>query len=141
MGAKLVGVLYVLDEPSIGLHPKDNNQLINSLKKIKKSGNSIIVVAHDKETILAADYIMDFGPLAGIQGGQLVGAGSANNIKHTLTGSYLNGSRSIKAPNKRRKGNSKILSITGMTGNNLKNVDVSFPYERLIAVTGVSGSG
>ena len=141
MGTQLVGVLYVLDEPSIGLHPKDNNHLINSLKKIKASGNSVIVVEHDKETILAADYIMDFGPQAGAQGGQLVGAGSPQNIQHTLTGLYLTGKKSITIPNQRRIGNKKTLSISGMTGNNLKNISADFPLGTFICVTGVSGSG
>jgi excinuclease ABC subunit A len=142
IGSQLVGVMYILDEPSIGLHQRDNIRLINSLKELRDVGNSVIVVEHDRETILAADYVIDIGPGAGIHGGKIVASGSPEFImsQDTLTAKYLNGKIQIK-PYKLRSGNGKSLVLTGATGNNLKNVSVSFPLGKLICVTGVSGSG
>lgn len=143
IGSQLVGVLYVLDEPSIGLHQRDNAKLIDSLLKLRDVGNSVIVVEHDKEMIEKADYIIDIGPGAGIHGGEIVSIGNyAETLKHhTLTTDYLNGIRSISVPKKRRKGNGKFIELKGAKGNNLKNVTVSFPLGKMICVTGVSGSG
>ncbi len=142
IGSQLVGVMYILDEPSIGLHQRDNARLINSLKELRDVGNTVIVVEHDRETILAADYVIDIGPGAGIHGGKIVASGSPEYImsQDTLTAKYLNGQIQIK-PNKLRSGNGKSLVLTGATGNNLKNVNVSLPLGKLICVTGVSGSG
>ena len=142
IGSQLVGVLYILDEPSIGLHQRDNIRLINSLKELRDSGNSVIVVEHDRETILAADYILDLGPGAGIHGGKITASGSPRELmlQDSLTTRYLNGTLQIRPP-ARRKGNGKFISLTGARGNNLKNVDVQFPLGRFICVTGVSGSG
>jgi excinuclease ABC subunit A len=142
IGSQLVGVLYILDEPSIGLHQRDNIRLINSLKELRDLGNSVIVVEHDKETILAADYVIDLGPGAGIHGGRVVAEGSPDIIlqSDTLTAKYLNGSIRIEN-SKRRKGNKKVISLKGATGNNLKNISVDFPLGKFICVTGVSGSG
>ncbi len=143
IGSQLVNVLYILDEPSIGLHQRDNDRLINSLKKLRDLGNTVIVVEHDKDMMLAADYIIDLGPKAGRLGGEIVFAGTPQEMMqtHTLTSSYLNGSRKIEIPSERRKGEGKSLTIRGAKGNNLKNITVSFPLGTLICVTGVSGSG
>jgi excinuclease ABC subunit A len=143
LGSQLVNVLYILDEPSIGLHQRDNHRLIDSLKKLRDSGNSIIVVEHDKDMMLASDYIVDMGPFAGRKGGEVVFEGSPKEmiVKNTLTSNYLNGKLEIAVPEKRRKGNGKELIIEGATGNNLKNVTVKFPLGTFICVTGVSGSG
>ncbi len=143
VGSQLVGVLYILDEPSIGLHQKDNIKLINSLKTLRDSGNSIIVVEHDKEMILNADHIIDLGPNAGLKGGEILYEGSPDKIlkKRTLTSDYLTDRRQINIPNKIRAGNGYKINISGCIGNNLKNIDVSFPLGKMIAVTGVSGSG
>jgi len=144
IGSRLRGVLYVLDEPSIGLHPRDNGRLLDSLSKLRDLGNTVLVVEHDEETIERADYVIDLGPGAGRLGGFLVGAGTPAQIKsnpESLTGQYLAGTRSIKVPKFRRHGNGTKLSITGATEHNLKSVDVDFPLGMLIAVTGVSGSG
>ncbi len=143
IGSQLVGVLYILDEPSIGLHQRDNEKLIHSLIQLKKIGNSIIVVEHDKDMIEHADYVIDIGPAAGRHGGEIVSEGAPLVIKehHTLTADYLNGTKEIEIPKKRRKGNGKVLTLSGATGNNLKNVSVTFPLGTMIGVTGVSGSG
>jgi excinuclease ABC subunit A len=143
LGSQLVNVLYILDEPSIGLHQRDNHRLIDSLKKLRDSGNSIIVVEHDKDMMLASDYIVDMGPFAGRKGGEVVFEGSPKEMiaKSTLTSNYLNGKLEIAVPEKRRKGSGKELIIEGATGNNLKNVTVKFPLGMFICVTGVSGSG
>ena len=143
VGSQLVGVLYILDEPSVGLHQKDNIKLINSLKTLRDSGNSIIVVEHDKEMILNADHIIDLGPNAGLKGGEILYEGSPDEIlkKRTLTSDYLTDRRQINIPNKIRAGNGYKINISGCIGNNLKNIDVSFPLGKMIAVTGVSGSG
>ncbi|MBR2085199.1 MAG: excinuclease ABC subunit UvrA [Muribaculaceae bacterium] len=141
--SRLVNVLYILDEPSIGLHQRDNQRLINSLKTLRDDGNTILVVEHDKEMMLQADYVIDIGPLAGRKGGHVVFAGTPDELlrQHTLTADYLNGTRSIAVPAKRREGNGKYLRLTGCRGNNLKDVDVEFPLGSFICVTGVSGSG
>ncbi len=143
LGSQLVNVLYILDEPSIGLHQRDNHRLIDSLKKLRDSGNSIIVVEHDKDMMLASDYIVDMGPFAGRKGGEVVFEGTPKEMitKNTLTSNYLNGKLKIAVPEKRRKGNGKWLVIEGATGNNLKNVTAKFPLGTFICVTGVSGSG
>ena len=143
IGSQLVGVLYILDEPSIGLHQRDNNKLIQSLIKLKEIGNSVIVVEHDKEMIEHADHVIDLGPAAGKHGGEIVSQGTPQSIlkHHTLTADYLNGTKKIEVPKNRRKGNGKKLRLEGATGNNLKNVSVSFPLGKMIGVTGVSGSG
>ena len=143
IGSQLVGVLYILDEPSIGLHQRDNERLIYSLKKLREIGNSVIVVEHDKEMIEAADYVIDIGPAAGKHGGEIVSEGTPKEIeKHnTLTADYLNGRKEIEIPKKRREGNGKTLTLKGATGNNLKNISVEFPLGKMIGVTGVSGSG
>ena len=143
VGSQLVGVLYILDEPSIGLHQKDNIKLINSLKALRDSGNSIIVVEHDKEMILNADHIIDLGPNAGLNGGEIIYEGSPDKILkvRTLTSDYLNEIKQIQIPPKTRSGNGNEIKLYGCSGNNLKNIDVSFPLGKMIAVTGVSGSG
>ena len=143
IGSQLVNVLYILDEPSIGLHQSDNERLIKSLKKLRDTGNSVIVVEHDKDMMLAADYIVDLGPRAGRLGGELVFAGTPDEIllSDTLTADYLTGKKKIEIPESIRKGNGKFLTIKGARGNNLKNVDVTFPLGKMICVTGVSGSG
>ena len=143
IGSQLVGVLYILDEPSIGLHQRDNGKLIQALIQLKEIGNSVIVVEHDKEMIEQADYVIDIGPAAGKHGGEIVSIGNPTEIKkhHTLTAEYLNGGKEISVPKKRRKGNGKTLSIQGATGNNLKNIHIGFPLGTMIGVTGVSGSG
>ncbi len=143
IGSQLVGVLYILDEPSIGLHQRDNEKLIQSLIKLKEIGNSVIVVEHDKEMIEQADYVIDIGPAAGKHGGEIVSKGAPKEIlkHHTLTADYLSGAKEISLPKQRRKGNGKFLKLLGATGNNLKKVDVAFPLGCMIGVTGVSGSG
>lgn len=143
IGSQLVNVLYILDEPSIGLHQRDNERLINSLKQLRDLGNTVIVVEHDKEMMMAADYIIDIGPKAGRKGGEVVFQGKPADMlqQHTMTADYLNGTLQIPLPNERRKGNGKSIVIKGATGNNLKHVDVEIPLGKLIVVTGVSGSG
>lgn len=143
IGSQLVNVLYILDEPSIGLHQRDNERLIRSLKELRDLGNTVIVVEHDEDMMRAADWIIDIGPKAGRKGGEVVFQGTPDEMlkQHTLTADYLNGTRAIEVPKKRRKGNGKTLQIKGATGNNLKQVDVQFPLGDLIVVTGVSGSG
>lgn len=143
IGSQLVNVLYILDEPSIGLHQRDNTRLINSLKELRDMGNSVIVVEHDKEMMLAADYIVDLGPRAGRLGGNIVFAGTPQEMlkTNTLTAQYLNGEKKIEYSPQRRPGNGKKLILSGATGNNLKNVTVEFPLGKFICVTGVSGSG
>ncbi|MBQ8442494.1 MAG: excinuclease ABC subunit UvrA [Bacteroides sp.] len=143
IGSQLVNVLYILDEPSIGLHQRDNLRLINSLKKLRDTGNSVIVVEHDKDMMLASDYIIDMGPKAGRMGGEVVFEGTPKEMlqKETLTSQYLTGKMKIEIPAERRKGNGQSIWIRGAKGNNLKNVDVEFPLGKLICVTGVSGSG
>ena len=143
IGTKLVNVLYILDEPSIGLHQRDNVRLIRSLKQLRDEGNTVIVVEHDKDMMLNADYIVDMGPLAGRKGGEVVFQGTPDQmlLTDTLTSRYLNGKEKIEVPTERRKGNGKTLRIVGAKGNNLKNVTVSIPLGMLVCVTGVSGSG
>ena len=143
IGSQLVNVLYILDEPSIGLHQRDNERLINSLKELRNMGNTVIVVEHDEDMMRAADWIVDIGPKAGRKGGEVVFQGKpADMLKtHTLTAQYLNGERAIELPKERREGNRKTIQLTGCKGNNLKDVNVTFPLGELIVVTGVSGSG
>ena len=143
VGSGLTGVLYILDEPSIGLHQRDNDRLIESLKKLRDAGNSIIVVEHDKDMIMAADYVVDIGPGAGVHGGKIVSEGTPREVvkSKSLTAEFLNGKREITVPAVRRKGNGKQLTLEGATGHNLKNVTVNFPLGLFICVTGVSGSG
>ncbi len=143
IGSQLMNVMYILDEPSIGLHQRDNDRLIKALKDLRDLSNTVLVVEHDKDMILEADYVIDMGPSAGVNGGKVVAEGTPKEIlqKHTLTASYLNGEKGIDIPEKRRAGNGKVLSLKGATGNNLKNVSVDFPLGKLICVTGVSGSG
>ena len=143
IGSQLVNVLYILDEPSIGLHQRDNERLINSLKELRDMGNTVIVVEHDEDMMRAADWIVDIGPKAGRKGGEVVFQGKpADMLKtHTLTAQYLNGERAIDLPKERREGNGKTIQLTGCKGNNLKDVNVTFPLGELIVVTGVSGSG
>lgn len=143
IGSQLVNVLYILDEPSIGLHQRDNHRLIRSLKQLRDTGNSVIVVEHDKDMMMAADYVVDMGPHAGRYGGEVVFAGTPQEMleSHTLTSEYLNGTKQIEVPENVRPGNGKSITIRGARGNNLKNVDVSFPLGKMICVTGVSGSG
>ena len=144
IGSSLVGVLYILDEPSIGLHQRDNSKLINTLKKLRDVGNSVIVVEHDEETMLESDYIIDIGPGAGVHGGTVVASGTPEEImknENSITGAYLSGRKSIDIPKKRREGNGASLKIIGASENNLKNIDVEIPLGCFVAVTGVSGSG
>jgi excinuclease ABC subunit A len=143
IGSKLVGVLYILDEPSIGLHQRDNQRLIEALKNLRESGNSVLVVEHDKDMIMEADYVLDIGPGAGIHGGKIVAAGPPEKLKHfnSITSDYVSGKRAIKIPSARRKGSGKQLTIKNASGHNLKNVSVDFPLGTFICVTGVSGSG
>ncbi|MBU5364568.1 excinuclease ABC subunit UvrA [Enterococcus devriesei] len=144
IGSNLSGVLYILDEPSIGLHQRDNDRLIESLKKMRDLGNTLIVVEHDEDTMRAADYLIDVGPGAGDQGGEIVAAGTPQEVENnpaSLTGQYLSGKREIAVPTERRKGNGKKVKVTGAAENNLKNIDVEFPLGKFVAVTGVSGSG
>ncbi len=143
IGSQLVGVLYILDEPSIGLHQRDNERLINSLKNLRDIGNSVLVVEHDKDMIECADYVIDIGPKAGKFGGKIISKGTPKELlkENTITAQYLNGKMQIEVPKKRREGNGKTIKLTGANGNNLKNVTVEFPLGKLICVTGVSGSG
>jgi len=143
IGSQLVGVLYILDEPSIGLHQRDNARLIQSLKSLRDIGNSVIVVEHDRDMIEAADHVIDIGPKAGKHGGQIISEGPPNELTshHTLTADYISGVKEIEVPAKRRKGTGKKITLSGCTGNNLKNVSVDFPLGKMIGVTGVSGSG
>jgi len=143
IGSKLVNVLYILDEPSIGLHQRDNRRLISSLRKLRDEGNSVIVVEHDRDMIMSADHIIDVGPGAGVHGGRIVAQGPPQEFMHceTLTAAYLSNCKRIEVPDERRRGNGKYLIIRGASGNNLKNIDVAFPLGMFICVTGVSGSG
>lgn len=143
IGSQLVGVLYILDEPSIGLHQRDNEKLINSLIKLRDVGNSVLVVEHDKDMIEQADFVFDIGPGAGVHGGEIVSAGSFDDLKKhsTLTADYLTGRKEIAVPKERRAGNGNFIKLSGASGNNLKNVSVKFPLGQMICVTGVSGSG
>ncbi|MCH3882462.1 MULTISPECIES: excinuclease ABC subunit UvrA [Tenacibaculum] len=143
IGSQLVGVLYILDEPSIGLHQRDNQKLIDSLVKLRDIGNSVLVVEHDEDMIKSADFVFDIGPGAGRHGGEIVSQGTFNEIKKekTLTADYLSKRKQIEVPKERRKGNGKTIKLSGATGNNLKNVSVEFPLGKMICVTGVSGSG
>lgn len=143
IGSQLVGVLYILDEPSIGLHQRDNSRLIDSLSSLRDLGNSVLVVEHDKDMMLRADHLIDMGPLAGKNGGEIISQGTPKETleKDTLTANYLNGNLQIAIPEKRRKGNGKKIKLKGCTGNNLKNVDIAIPLGLMIGVTGVSGSG
>jgi excinuclease ABC subunit A len=144
IGSRLMGVLYVLDEPSIGLHPRDNNRLLTTLKELRDLGNTVLVVEHDAETILSADWIVDLGPLAGEHGGRVVGEGTVDDIlanSNSLTGAYLSGKLQVAIPAKRRNGNGKTLTVRGAREHNLKNIDVGIPLGRLVCITGVSGSG
>ena len=144
VGSRLVGVLYVLDEPSIGLHPRDNARLLETLKGLRDLGNTVLVVEHDDETIREADWIIDLGPAAGEHGGEVIAKGTPKQIlahPKSLTGQYLSGRKQIEVPKKRREGNGKSLKIVGASANNLKNIDVSIPLGKLVCITGVSGSG
>ena len=143
IGSELINVLYVLDEPSIGLHQRDNSRLITSLQRLRDTGNSVIVVEHDKEMILAADFVVDIGPGAGVHGGAIVNASSIEKLTDTdtLTNQYLTGKKSIEIPAKRRKGNGKKLVLKGASGRNLDNVNLTIPLGTMTCVTGVSGSG
>jgi excinuclease ABC subunit A len=143
IGSQLMNVMYILDEPSIGLHQRDNERLINALKNLRDLGNTVLVVEHDKDMILEADHVIDMGPAAGVHGGQIVAQGTPAQLmkEHTLTTSYINGEREIAVPKKRREGNGKTLSLKKATGHNLKKVSVDFPLGKLIGITGVSGSG
>ncbi len=143
IGSQLVGVLYILDEPSIGLHQRDNEKLIKSLLSLRDIGNSVIVVEHDKDMIEAADYVIDIGPKAGKYGGEIISIGTPKELltHHTLTADYLNGTKEIPVPKKRREGNGKFIELKGCTGNNLKDVSIKLPLGKMIGVTGVSGSG
>ena len=144
IGSGLTGVLYILDEPSIGLHQRDNDKLIATLKKLRDLGNSLLVVEHDEDTMYAADQIIDIGPGAGVHGGQVMAQGTAEEIKNiptSITGAYLSGRKKIEVPKKRRPGNKKNIEIVNATENNLKNISVKFPLGKFICITGVSGSG
>ena len=144
IGSGLVGVLYILDEPSIGLHQKDNEKLLEALRRLTDIGNTLIVVEHDEDTMYAADHIVDIGPAAGVNGGELVAQGTVQDIMNcpqSLTGQYLSGKKKIEVPEKRREGNGKFLEIKGAAENNLKDIDVKIPLGKMVCVTGVSGSG
>ena len=144
IGSRLTGVIYILDEPSIGLHPRDNGKLLDTLFSLRDLGNTVVVIEHDSETMLAADRILDIGPGAGVRGGYLVAEGTPKEIianPASLTGQYLSGKKSIPLPAQRRQGLGRSLDIIGATGNNLKDINVSFPLNMLVCVTGVSGSG
>ncbi|HEY5901638.1 MAG TPA: excinuclease ABC subunit UvrA, partial [Anaerolineales bacterium] len=144
VGSRLVGVLYVLDEPSIGLHPRDNARLLNTLKGLRDLGNTVLVVEHDDDTIRTADWVIDLGPAAGEHGGRLIAEGTPEEIlvhPKSLTGAYLSGRKQVEVPKKRRGGNGKALTIRGAKANNLKNIDVRIPLGELVCITGVSGSG
>jgi excinuclease ABC subunit A len=143
IGSQLVGVLYILDEPSIGLHQRDNHKLIQSLKDLRDGGNSVLVVEHDKDMMIESDYLIDIGPGAGVYGGRIVTAGSPKNLRKedSITAKYLLGESSIEVPKERRKGNKKVLKLTGAKGHNLKNVDLEIPLGKFVCITGVSGGG
>jgi excinuclease ABC subunit A len=143
IGSQLQGITYILDEPSIGLHQRDNHQLIEALKNLRDIGNSVLVVEHDKDIMLASDHLVDIGPRAGVHGGEVVAAGTPAQVllSNSETAQYLNGTKRIEVPKERRKGNGKFLELKGCKGNNLKNIDVKFPLGELIVVSGVSGSG
>src|SRR5205085_4486345 len=144
IGSGLVGVLYILDEPSIGLHPRDNDRLLRSLERLRDMGNTVLVVEHDEETMRAADHIVDFGPGPGVRGGQVVAAGSYADVvkaKNSLTGQYLAGKQSIEVPPQRRPGTGRSVTMVGARHNNLKNITVDVPLGQFVCVTGVSGSG
>src|SRR5690606_30480751 len=143
IGSQLMNVMYILDEPSIGLHQRDNDRLINALKNLRDLGNTVLVVEHDKDMILEADYVIDMGPSAGLHGGEVVAQGTPQELmlQHTLTTSYLNGEREIAIPASRRPGNGNVLSLKKAEGHNLHKVSVEFPLGKFIVVTGVSGSG
>ena len=143
IGSQLVNVLYILDEPSIGLHQRDNQRLINSLKQLRDTGNSVIVVEHDKDMMMASDFVVDLGPRAGRHGGQVIFTGTPQEMlkSDTLTASFLNGKQKIEVPTTLRPGNGKFITLKGATGNNLKNIDIKFPLGKMICITGVSGSG
>src|SRR5207245_2540741 len=144
IGCRLVGVLYILDEPSIGLHPRDNDRLLRSLERLRDMGNTVLVVEHDEETMRAADFIVDFGPGPGVRGGEVVTAGTIADIlanQKSLTGQYLSGRKTIAIPAERRKGNDKKLTIVGARHHNLKDLTVDIPLGKFVCVTGVSGSG
>ena len=144
IGSYLMGVLYILDEPSIGLHQRDNDKLIATLKQLRDTGNTLIVVEHDKDTIMAADYVVDVGPGAGVNGGNIIYSGDVKGLlecKESITGKYLSGELEIELPEKRRTGNGKYLSVKGAYANNLKNINVDIPLGEIVCVTGVSGSG
>ena len=144
IGSELTGVIYILDEPSIGLHQRDNRRLLDTLKALRDLGNSVVVVEHDEETMLEADYLVDFGPGAGVQGGEVVACGTPQQVmqnERSLTGQFLSGRRRIALPAERRSGNGKVLQVLGASEHNLANIDVTFPLGRWIAVTGVSGAG
>src|SRR5262249_22356464 len=144
IGCGLVGVLYILDEPSIGLHSRDNDRLLRSLEQLRDMGNTVVVVEHDEDTMRAADYLVDFGPGPGVRGGEVVAAGSFPDVlasKTSITGQYLSGRQPIKVPEQRRAGSGNQLKVVGARHNNLKNIDVEIPLGRFVCVTGVSGSG
>ena len=144
IGSSLMGVLYILDEPSIGLHQRDNDRLIQTLKNLRDVGNTVIVVEHDEDTIREADYIVDIGPGAGEHGGEVVVTGTLDEVKaceKSITGQYLTGKKLIEVPEVRRKGNGQVIKVIGAKENNLKNINISIPLGTLTAVTGVSGSG
>ena len=142
-GSRLVNVLFILDEPSIGLHQRDNRQLISALKQLRDAGNSVIVVEHDREMILSADYVIDMGPGAGVHGGIVVANGDPEEImkSSTITANYLNNTKKFKIPGKRREGNGRSLILSGAKGHNLNNVNLTLPLGTFICITGVSGSG
>ena len=144
IGSRLTGVLYILDEPSIGLHQRDNELLIGSLKNMRDIGNTLIVVEHDEDTMMAADYLIDVGPGAGVHGGQIMAAGTPEEVMdnpNSLTGQYLSGKKFIPLPIERRKPDGRFIDVKGAKENNLKNINVKFPLGMFVAVTGVSGSG
>ena len=139
-----MGVLYILDEPSIGLHQRDNDMLLKTMKDLRDLGNTLLVVEHDEDTMREADYIIDVGPGAGVHGGEIVAAGTPEEVMNTpgsITGDYLSGRRKIPVPKERRTGNGKHLKVIGAAENNLRHIDVDFPLGTFICVTGVSGSG
>src|SRR5213080_2285208 len=144
IGCGLVGVLYILDEPSIGLHPRDNDRLLRSLERLRDMGNTVLVVEHDEETMRAADFIVDFGPGPGVRGGEVVTAGTLGDVlanPKSLTGQYLSGRKSIAIPAERRQGNGQVLTVVGARHHNLKDLTVDIPLGKFVCVTGVSGSG
>ena len=144
IGSGLTGVLYVLDEPSIGLHQRDNTKLLKTLTKLRDLGNTLIVVEHDEETIRAANYLVDIGPGAGVHGGKIISQGNLEvllNAENSLTGAYLSGRKQIETPAERRKGNGKTIKLTNATRNNLNKITVEIPLGKLVSITGVSGSG